>query len=76
MMEYNRFKSILLGDFNAIIGMDAKNSGAWDDILGYNNSSINMTNENGESFLKFCSEKQFKIINSIFRTKRIHRGTW
>ena len=76
MIKYNRFKSILLGDFNATIGMDAKNSGAWDDILGYNNSSINLTNDNGESFLKFCSEKQFKIINSIFRTKRIHRGTW
>ena len=56
--------------------MDAKTSGAWDDVLGYNNSSINMTNDNGESFLKFCSEKQFKIINSIFRAKRIHRGTW
>ena len=76
MLKYNRFKSINLGDFNATIGMDSKNSGAWDEILGYNNSSIVKTNPNGESFLKFCSEKKFKIINSIFRTKRIHRGTW
>lgn len=76
MLKYNRFKSINLGDFNATVGMDSKRSGAWDDILGFNNSSIVSTNTNGESFLKFCSENKLKIINSIFRTKRIHRGTW
>ena len=76
MLKFNRFKSINLGDYNATIGMDSKCSGAWDDILGSNNSSIVRTNANGESFLKFCSETKLKIINSIFRTKRIHRGTW
>ena len=76
MLKFNRFKSINLGDFNATIGMDSKSNGAWDDILGANNSSIVKTNANGELFLKFCSEKKLKIINSIFRTKRIHRGTW
>ena len=43
MLQYNRFKSINLGDFNATIGMHSKRSGAWDDILGFNgfnNSSI------------------------------------
>ena len=68
MLKFNRFKSINLGDFNATIGMDSKKSGAWDDILGFNNSSIVSTNNNGESFLKFCSENKLKIINSIFRT--------
>ena len=53
MLKFNRYKSIFLGDFNATIGMDSKNSGAWDSILGSNNSSVNKTNENGESFLKF-----------------------
>ena len=76
MLKFNRFKSINLGDYNATIGMDSKSSGAWDDILGFNNSSIVSTNTNGESFLKFCSENKLNIINSIFRTKRIHRGTW
>ena len=76
MLKFNRFKSIFLGDFNATIGMDSKNSGAWDSVLGSNNSSVNKTNENGETFLKFCSERKYKIINSIFRTKRNHRGTW
>ena len=76
MLKFNRYKSIFLGDFNATIGMDSKNSGAWDSILGSNNSSVNKTNENGESFLKFCSERKYRILNSIFRTKRVHRGTW
>ena len=76
MLTFNRFKSINLGDFNATIGMDSKDSGAWGNILGSNNSSLLKTNINGELFLKFRSEKKFKIINSIFRTKRIHRGTW
>ena len=72
MLKFNRFKSINLGDFNASIGMDSKNSGAWDNVLGSNNSSNLETNGNGESFLKFCSENRLRIINSIFRTKRIH----
>jgi len=76
MLKFNRYKSIFLGDFNATIGMNSKCCGAWDDILGANNSSENDTNGNGELFLKFCSEKKFKIVNSFFRTKRIHRGTW
>ena len=76
MLKFNRFKSIFLGDFNATIGMDSKNSGAWDSVLGSNSSPVNKTNENGETFLKFCSERKYRIINSIFRTKRNHRGTW
>ena len=56
MLKYNRFKSINLGDFNATIGMDSKQSGAWEDILGFNNSAIVNTNTNGESFLKFCQK--------------------
>ena len=43
--------------------MDSKSNGAWDDILGANNSSIVKTNANGEFFLKFCSEKKLKIKN-------------
>ena len=76
MLKYKRFKTISLGDFNATVGMDSKESGAWDEILGFNNSSLVKTNANGELFLKYCLENRLKIINSIFRTKRIHRGTW
>jgi len=34
------------------------------------------TNNNGEKFLAWCSKAKMKIVNSMFRTKRIHRGTW
>ena len=70
------FKPILLGDLNSTIGMNSKMSGVWDYILGSNNSDRLRTNNNGERLLTFCSEHRLKIINSIFRTKRIHRGTW
>ena len=56
--------------------MDSKDSGAWDDMLDSNNFARVYTNMNGELFLKFCSEKKLNIINSIFRTKRLHRGMW
>ena len=56
--------------------MDFKTYGDWDNILVSNNSSHVKTNTNGELFLKYCSEKKLKIINTFFRSKRIHRGTW
>ena len=76
MSKFIKFKKVVLGDFNSTIGMQSKLSGAWDKVLGYNNSSLVETNENGENFLTFCFENNLKIVNSIYRTKRIHRGTW
>ena len=52
--------------FNATIGMDSKTYGDWDNILGSNNSSRVKTNTNRELFLKYCSEKKLKIINTFF----------
>ena len=71
-----KFKIITFGDFNATISSHSKNSGAWDSVLGYNNSDRVTTNNNGERFLSWCHENQMKIVNSMFRTKRIHRATW
>ena len=76
MLEFKRYKSIFLGDFSATIGTNSKLYGAWDNVLGSNNSSLIETNENGEQFLTFCSTQKLKILNTIFRSKRIHRGTW
>ena len=70
------FKCITLGDFNASISSKSKDSGSWDSILGHNNSDRINTNANGERFLKWCLKNKMKIINSLFRTKRIHRETW
>ena len=71
-----KYKSVLLGDFNATIGMDSEDSGIWNYSLGSNNSNMVKTNNNGERFLTFASKYRYKITNSIFRSKRIHRGTW
>ena len=71
-----KYKLITLGDFNATISSKSKESGVWDDILGCNNSDRVETNENGDRFLKWCLRNKMKIMNSIFRTKRIHRETW
>ena len=69
-------KVIALGDFNATISSHSKTSGAWDTVLGHNNSDRVDTNSNGERFLAWCSKSKLKIANSIFRSKRVHRGTW
>ena len=55
-----KFKIITFGDFNATISSHSKNSGAWDSVLGYNNSDRVTTNNNGERFLSWCHENQMK----------------
>ena len=74
--ETPKFKTIVLGDFNATISSHSKATGVWDTILGHNNSDRVTTSENGEKFLAWCLKTKMKIVNTIFRTKRIHRGTW
>ena len=74
--ESPKYKMIAMGDWNATISAQSKASGAWDSILGYNNSDRVETNNNGERMLAWCSKHDMKIMNTIFRTKRIHRETW
>ena len=71
-----RFKIIPLGDFNATISSDSKSSGAWDSVLGRNNSDRVTTNGNGDRLLKWCVNNNMMIMNSFFASKRIHRETW
>ena len=71
-----KFKQIALGDFNATISSSSKEENTWDSILGPNNSDKVQTNGNGEKMLEWCHRHQMKIINTIYRTKRIHRETW
>ena len=71
-----KYKLVTLGDFNATISTESKSSGTWDSILGHNNSDRVETNDNGNRMLAWCLKSRMKIMNSIFRTKRIHRATW
>ena len=74
--ETPKFKTIVLGDFNATISSQSKASVVWDAVLGHNNSDRIEITGNGEKLLAWCLKTKMKIVNSIYRTKRIHRGTW
>ena len=71
-----KFKLITLRDFNATISSKSKDSGAWDAVLGHNNSDRVETNDNGERMLAWCLKNRLQIVNSRFRSKRVHRETW
>ena len=73
---HSKYKLVTLGDLNATIGSSSKESGLWDSILGHNNSDRIETNNNGERLLSWCSKNQMILVNSVFRSKRIHRETW
>ena len=64
VLQKSKFKLVLLGEFNATIGMKSKVSGAWDNILGSNNHDLSVykleINEDDELLPKFCSESKMK----------------
>ena len=62
--------TILMGAFNAKIGMD--NTG-YEDIMGTH--GLGQMNENGERFADLCALNQLMIGGSIFPHKRIHKAT-
>ena len=63
--------TILMGDFNAKIGMD--NTG-YEDITGTH--GLGQIHENGERFADLCALNQLVIGGSIFQHKRVHKATW
>ena len=63
--------TILMGDFNAKIGMDNK---GYEDIMGTH--GLGQMNENVERFADLCALNQLVIGGSIFPHKRIHKATW
>ena len=70
---YPQYKQIVLGDFNSTIGKDAENLGQR--CLGKNIDNL-PTNENGNMLLSFSENNNLTILNSIYRTKTIHRITF
>ena len=63
--------TILMGDFNAKIGMDSM---GYEGIMGTH--GLGQMNENGERFADLCALNQLVIGGSIFPHKRIHKATW
>ena len=74
--ETPKYKVVVVGDFNSTISAESKESGAWEQVLGHNNSDRVTTNNNGERLLMWCLKNKIKLANTLFRSKRIHRGTW
>ena len=64
-------KTILMGDFNAKIGMEHT---GYEDIMG--SHGLGQMNRNGEHFADQCALNQLVIGGSIFPYKRIHKTTW
>jgi hypothetical protein len=61
---------MIMGDFNAHVASD---SGS--DVIG-KFCLDKKTNENGERLIDFCALNGLKIMNTWFRKKKIHQGTW
>ena len=63
--------TILMGDFNAKIGMDNR---GYEDLMGTH--GLGQMNENGECFADLCALNQLVIGGSIFPHRCIHKATW
>ena len=65
---------VMLGDFNARVGMFDPADGLWHGTIGrYGLAERNCA---GEELLQFCELNQLAILNTCFQKKSIHLGTW
>ena len=62
---------VLLGDFNAHVGID---NGTWKGVIGQRGDPD--INKNGRCLLQFCATNRLCIMNTFFQHKRIHKYTW
>ena len=63
---------LLLGDFNAKIGLDRSGS---ETVIGPHGSAQS-TNDNGERMIMMCSANSLYVGSTLFKHKRIHKMTW
>ena len=64
-------KLLLLGDFNARVGMDHD---SWEDVIGKH--GIGRENSNGTLLLSLCSQHNLMVTNTIFQQANRFKTTW
>ena len=62
---------VLLGDFNAHVGID---NAIWKGVIGQHGDPG--INKNGTCLLQFCATNGLCIMHTFFQHKRIHKYTW
>ena len=62
---------VLLGDFNAHVGID---NATWKGVIGQHGDPD--INKNGRCLLQFCATNGLCIMNTFFQHKRIRKYTW
>ena len=65
---------VMLGDFNARVGMLDTENNLWQSVIGKH--GLSECNFVGKEFLEFCALNQFSILNTWFEKKKIYQGTW
>ena len=65
---------VMLGDFNARVGMFDPADGLWHKTIG--RYGLVERNHAGEELLQFCELNQLTVLNICFQKKPIHLGTW
>ena len=65
---------VILGDFNAQVGILEQGSDLWQEVLGrYGKNERNLA---GAELLEFCAVNEMSIMNTWFQKKEIHQGIW
>ena len=64
-------KLLLLGDFNARVGMDYA---SWENVIGKH--GVGRENSNGTLLLSLCSQHNLIMTNTIFQQATRHKTTW
>jgi exonuclease III len=64
-------KLLLMGDFNARVGVDYM---SWANVLGKH--GVGLENSNGTLLLSLCAQNELIVTNTIFQQANKHKTTW